>query len=164
MAADADTSTAEGIASLCSDTSLLLLRLNSQWISCCTNAEYNGDEDKALYTYDKLATREAAKFDDRDDSGTVDMALKAAGIGGEKSAEPTAVVVCALGCLPGDRMDALKVKSSQGDARMAKDALEELSAGGSDEVLAFELFWVPGDDGTLDMDELFVDWPELIRC
>ena len=47
-----------------------------------------------------------------------------------------------------------------------KAALQELAAAGSGEdVLAFELFWVPGsDDEVVDMDEIYVDWPELMRC
>jgi uncharacterized membrane protein len=72
--------------------------------------------------------------------------------------------VCALACLPGDRTDTVATESS-GDAKAAQLALEELGAGGNDEVLAFELFWVPGDDETsLTMEEVTMDWPELITC
>jgi len=165
IAAEADTSTVEGISELCRDSALLLLRRSSQWLACSTTAQYSGDDDDALYTFDKLATREAAKFDDRDSGTTVDAALVAAGLQGKKSAaDPTVVVVCALACLPGDRTDELS-EATQGDAKAAQSALEELGAGGNDEVLAFELFWVPGDDETsLDMDELATDWPELIMC
>ena len=33
------------------------------------------------------------------------------------------------------------------------------------EVLALELFWVPGEDEeVLDADEIILDWPELMTC
>ena len=32
-------------------------------------------------------------------------------------------------------------------------------------VLAFEIFWVPGsDEEVLEMDEIYMDWPELMPC
>ena len=48
-----------------------------------------------------------------------------------------------------------------------RQTLEELAAAGNadQEVLALELFWVPGDDSeTLDIDEVVIDWPELMQC
>ena len=48
-----------------------------------------------------------------------------------------------------------------------KAVLEEMAAAanGEEEVFAFELFWVPG--GTkevVDMDQVMLDWPELMPC
>jgi uncharacterized membrane protein len=167
LAAAADTSTADGIASLCRDTSLLLLRRNADWLSCCGTAQHRSKDDDALAIFDRLAIREAAKFDDRDDSATVDAALAAAGVGSAKgAAAPTIAVVCALACVMGNREEQLQA-SFNGDAAAAKTALEELAAAASDEdaVFAFELFWVPGsDDEVLDMDEVTLDWPELMPC
>lgn len=58
-------------------------------------------------------------------------------------------------------------KEFSGDAGKMRLALEELAAAGNadQEVLALELFWVPGDDSeTLDVDEVLIDWPELMQC
>ena len=58
-------------------------------------------------------------------------------------------------------------KSFSGDAGKMRQTLEELAAAGNadQEVLALELFWVPGDDSeTLDIDEVVIDWPELMQC
>jgi len=169
IAAGADTSTMQGFSELCSDTALCLLRRSGEWLSCCGSAEHRGTDDDALNLFDKLAIREAAKFDDRDTSASVDAALAAAGIGSKK-APSTIAVVCVVACLVGDREDVGDggiAKSFSGDATKMRAALEELAAAGNaeEEVLALELFWVPGDDSeTLDIDEVALDWPELMAC
>ena len=78
VAADADTSSEDGIAALCADTALLLLRRKQEWLYCCGEAKDHGRDEAALERFDRLAIREAAKFDDRDSSATVDAALAAA--------------------------------------------------------------------------------------
>jgi uncharacterized membrane protein len=166
MAADADTSSNDGISALCSSTALLLLRRQNEWLSCCGNALHNGREEEALSNFDRLAIREAAKFDERDASATVDAALAAAGVAAKPTGASTLAVVCAVGCVLGDRAEALG-RSFQGDARAMRGALEELAAAANadEEVFAFELFWVPGDDEeVLEMDAVFTDWPELMPC
>jgi hypothetical protein len=166
LAAAADTSTSQGISDLCSDAALLLLRRQNEWISCSGKARHNGNDDSALADFDRQAIREAAKFDDRDTGATVDAALKAAGVARGAKAQPTVAVVCALACVMGDREEEIG-KSFAGDARAMRAALEELAAAGSadEEVFAFELFWVPGaDDDVLQMDEVVLEWPELMTC
>lgn len=59
---------------------------------------------------------------------------------------PTAAVVCAVGCLAGDREAALGGADFAGSATAMQAALEELAAARAEDALAFELFWVPGDD------------------
>ena len=59
---------------------------------------------------------------------------------------PTAAVVCAVGCLAGDREAALGGADFAGSATAMQTALEELAAARAEDALAFELFWVPGDD------------------
>lgn len=171
MAANADTSCAEGIAALCGDVSLALLRRSNEYVSCCGTAEHKGDDEDALTMFDRLAIKEAAKFDDRDSSATVDAALAAAGLpGGAAGAAPTLAVVCIVACVMGDREEELTGKDRkdfQGDAIAMKRALQELatSAQGDNEIFAFELFWVPGEDSeTLEQDEIYLDWPELMAC
>jgi uncharacterized membrane protein len=166
LAAAADTSTNQGISDLCSDAALLLLRRQNEWISCCGRAVHNGNDDVALADFDRQAIREAAKFDEREPGATVDAALKAAGVTGGGKAQSTVAVVCAVACLMGDREQELG-KSFAGDARAMRAALEELAAAGSadEEVFAFELFWVPGEDhDVLQMDEVVLEWPELMSC
>ena len=80
LASAADTSTADGFSALCSDTALMLLRREGQWLACCGSAEHSKDEDIALATFDRLAIREAAKFEDRTPASTIDSALAAAGV------------------------------------------------------------------------------------
>jgi len=165
LAANADTSTMEGFSELCADTALLLLRRSGEWIACCGSAEHRATDDEALNIYDRLAIREAAKFDDRDTGASVDAALAAAGLQGSK-APPTIAVICVVACVIGDREESI-AKSFSGDATKMRQALEELAAAGNaeQEVLALELFWVPGEDNeTLDLDEIALDWPELLSC
>ena len=57
--------------------------------------------------------------------------------------------------------------SLQGDAGRLREALQELAAAGNGdgEVLAFELLWVPGEDEeTIELDDVLLDWPELMTC
>ena len=56
LAAGADTSTAEGIAQLCSDTSLLLMRRSSEWVSCCGSSVHKGKDEDALTMFDRLSS------------------------------------------------------------------------------------------------------------
>ena len=173
IAARADTNTEEGFSAFCKDTSLMLLRRNGEWLSCCGNAEFKGKDEDALTIFDRKAIQEAAKFDDRTGGATVDAALAAAGVGsgggaggGAGGAPPTMAVVCVLACVAGDREDVVP-RSFGGDANAMKRGLEELAAAGSavGEVLALELFWVPGEvDEVLDSDEVVMDWPELMPC
>ena len=75
-------------------------------------------------------------------------------------------VVCVLACLAGDSGERVP-KSFNGDGAAARSALEELNAAGKadQEVLALELFWVPGEaEEELDADEIILDWPELMTC
>ena len=72
-----------------------------------------------------------------------------------------------MACVIGDREEELGATDFSGDARSLQKALEEISAAGNGdgEMLAFELFWVPGDDDeVLMMDDITLEWPELISC
>jgi uncharacterized membrane protein len=167
LASAADTSTADGFSALCSDTALMLLRREGQWLACCGSAEHSKDEDIALATFDRLAIREAAKFEDRTPASTIDSALAAAGVTTPaKVSPPTMAVVCVLACLAGDSEERVP-KNFNGNGAAARSALEELNAAGKadQEVLALELFWVPGEaEEELDADEIILDWPELMTC
>lgn len=166
LAANADTSTMEGFSELCTDSALLLLRRSGEWLACCGKAEHRGTDEQGLALFDKLAIKEAAKFEDRDTGASVDAALSAAGLKSSKKAPPTIAVVCIVACIIGDREETI-AKSFSGDSAKMRAALEELAAAGKGdgEVLALELFWVPGsDDEVLDIDEVNIDWPELLPC
>lgn len=164
LASSADTSTADGIAALCSDTSLMLLRRKSEWLSCCGSADFYMRSDVALSSFNKAANCEAAKFDDRDDRGSVDVSL------GESSfqtgrGKPTHVVVCIVACVMGDRQRQVP-KSFGGDAHAAAALLEELAAavGERNAVRAFELLWVPGEENEVRIQIAFVpcSCPEIL--
>ena len=167
LAANADTSDTQGLSELTTKTALALLRRKNEWLMCCGSAQHKGDEEEALSIFDRLAISEAAKFDDRDVSSSVDAALAAAGVGGaSKDTMSTIAVVCVLATLLGDREEQI-TKSFNGDAAKMAEALQEVAAAGNadEEVYAFELFWVPGEDSeVLQMEEVNQDWPELIQC
>jgi uncharacterized membrane protein len=167
LAANADTNSANGIARLCGDTALLLLRREREWLSCAGTAMHYGDDEEALSAFDRISVNEAAKFDDRDSSATVDAALKSAGLASDSSGPPTMAVVCLVACVMGDREAEVTKGDFSGDARRMKASLQELAAAGNgdEEVFGFELFWVPGEDNeVLDQDEVMLDWPELMPC
>jgi len=87
------------------------------------------------------------------------------GVGALAGGPPTAAVVCAVGCLAGDREAALGGADFAGTAAAMQTALEELAAATAEDALAFELFWVPGDDSeALEMEEVLLDWPQLMPC
>jgi len=74
--------------------------------------------------------------------------------------------VMAIATLMGDRTEG-EPREFHGDAVGVQQALQEIAAASQapDEVFAFELLWVPGDEeSSLDMDEVNVDWPELVTC
>ena len=60
IAADADTSTTEGITRLCGDTALALLRRSGEWVSCSGTVAHRRTDDDALLFFDRLAIQEAA--------------------------------------------------------------------------------------------------------
>jgi hypothetical protein len=163
LALKAETDTAEGIADLCADTALLLLRRKAEWISTYGSAQHKSDEEESLKGYDRLAIKEAAKFDDRDSDTSRDNQLIAARLK-EASGAATLAVVTIVACIVGDTEKELQ--AGYGGAAAMEKALQELSAaaGDVDNVLAFELFWVPGDDkDVLDNEEIITDWPELMQ-
>lgn len=168
LASSADTASPDGIADLCGDTALALLRQYDRWLQCSTSAEHKGNDDDALRIFDVLAIQEASKFDGLEKSDTIDAALAAAGVGpGGAIAPPTNCVLCVLACLMGDREDRFSSKASSGNSADAKAALTEMAAAanGDGEIFAFELFWVPGsNDEVVDMDQVALDWPELMPC
>ena len=62
---------------------------------------------------------EAAKFDDRDSSATVDAALTAAGLAGG-AGKPTMAIICLVACVMGDREEQVTKGDFQGEARKMK--------------------------------------------
>ena len=67
----------------------------------------------------------------------------------------------------GDREEATGGQLLSGNAGGVKAALQELAAAGSaeGEIFGFELLWVPDDDEeVLSMDDLIVEWPEIMTC
>ena len=159
LADKADTSTAEGVENLAQETALTLLRREREWVGCAGSLKHFGNEDDALRLFDKQCIVEAAKFDDvNPDRSTAPSGLP----------KDTVAVVSAIACCMGDREDAVGGQSTDalsGDARQVKAVLQELAAAASaeDEVFGFELLWCPDDDEeTLDMDEVIVEWPEIM--
>ena len=166
LAADADTTSAEGIAALCGDSALALLRARDSWVSCCGESRFRTRDEDALRIFDRIAIDEAAKFDDRDGGATIDAALSAAGVNAGVEGPPTIAVVCAIATLMGD-CERETGGVFQGDASSMQQALQELAsaARAEDAVFAFELLWVPGaEDEALDLDEVLMDWPALMAC
>ena len=168
LADRADTSTAEGIEALARDTSLLLLRRRSEWVACSGNCVHYGDDDRALGAFDRAAIKEAAKFDEDEGGFAGDASSRALSQIAEQQAPSSVAVICAVACVLGDKEEAIGSKEWSGSAPLMLNALEELAASASaeGEVFAFELLWVPSaDSGTsLQMDEVLLDWPELMPC
>lgn len=157
LAADTDADSADGIAQLAGDAALDLLRQKNKWVACSGSATHYGEDEQALSAFDKAVIQEAAKFDREVEHN------KASGKKPDLT-EPTVAVVMAICTLMGDRTEG-EPRTFHGDAKGVQEALQEIATAsqGNDEVFAFELLWVPGDDeGSLDMDEVMLDWPELI--
>lgn len=162
IALRADFDSGEGIAKLCEDTSLLLLRRCSD-ATACGGRIAQLEEDKALREYDREAISEAAKFE-RDTTGVGSLVGELNDRTGQ-AAQQTVVIVTALGCV------ALDGASSEGDVGgnlpRLRGGLELLASAARrpGAVLAFEALWVPDeDDEVLDGEELTLTWPEIISC
>ena len=162
LADDADASSAEGIEQLAQDTALLLLRREREWIACSGYVKHYGQDDDALRDFDRQIVNEAAKFDRENP----DRTSSPSGL-----PKDTIAVVSAIACCMGDREDATGGKGGgevlSGDARGVKAALQELAAaaGAEGEIFGFELLWVPDDDeDVVDMDQIMIDWPEIMTC
>ena len=162
IALRADFDSGEGIAKLCEDTSLLLLR-RCDSATACGGRIAQLEEDKALREYDREAISEAAKFE-RDTTGVGSLVGELNDRTGQ-AAQQTVVIVTALGCV------ALDGASSEGDVGgnlpRLRGGLELLASAARrpGAVLAFEALWVPDeDDEVLDGEELTLTWPEIISC
>ena len=162
IAISADFDSGEGIAKLCEDTSLLLLRRCND-ATACGGRIVQLEEDKALREYDREAISEAAKFE-RDTTGVGSLVGELNDRTGQ-AAQQTVVIVTALGCV------ALDGASSEGDVGgnlpRLRGGLELLASAARrpGAVLAFEALWVPDeDDEVLDGEELTLTWPEIISC
>jgi uncharacterized membrane protein len=162
IALRADFDSGEGIAKLCEDTTLLLLRRCND-ATACGGRIVQLEEDKALREYDREAISEAAKFE-RDTTGVGSLVGELNDRTGQ-AAQQTVVIVTALGCV------ALDGASSEGDVGgnlpRLRGGLELLASAARrpGAVLAFEALWVPDeDDEVLDGEELTLTWPEIISC
>ena len=162
IALNGDFDSGEGIAKLCEDTSLLLLRRCGD-ATACGGRIVQLEEDKALREYDREAISEAAKFE-RDTTGVGSLVGELNDRTGQ-AAQQTVVIVTAIGCV------ALDGASSEGDVGgnlpRLRGGLELLASAARrpGAVLAFEALWVPDeDDEVLDGEELTLTWPEIISC
>ena len=162
IALNGDFDSGEGIAKLCEDTTLLLLRRCND-ATACGGRIVQLEEDKALCEYDREAISEAAKFE-RDTTGVGSLVGELNDRTGQ-AAQQTVVIVTALGCV------ALDGASSEGDVGgnlpRLRGGLELLASAARrpGAVLAFEALWVPDeDDEVLDGEELTLTWPEIISC
>lgn len=166
LADNADASTNQGIERLAADTALLLMRRRNEWLSCGGSVRHFSDDDTALRQFDREVNSEAAKFE-RENSFPLNS------VPGSGQGKATVAVVMAVACLMGDCEDEVLAGARaaagepvlSGDAAAAKRALEEMASAGPGEVFAFELMWVPDDnDESLSMDDIIMDWPELVQC
>ena len=160
LADGADANSAEGLEKLAQDAALLLLRREREWIGCAGFVKHYGDDDDAFRDFDRQIVSEAAKFDRENPDRSSSPSL---------IPRDTVAVVSAIACCMGDREDAVggRDKMLSGDSVGVKAALSEIAAAGSSEgqVFGFELLWVPDDDDEdLSMDDLMVDWPEIMTC
>ena len=163
IAARADFDTADGIASLCESTSLLLLRCADDATACGGRVAQLG-EDAALREYDREAIAEAAKFE-RDTTGVGSLVGELNDRTGQ-SAQATVVIVTCLGCVALDG-GASSEGELGGNLQRLRGGLELLASAARrpGAVLAFEALWVPDeDDEVLDGEELTLTWPEIIQC
>jgi len=149
-----DCSTADGFAELASEASLIMLRQNQQWLSCGGLATHFGEDEQALSRFDRDVIMEAAKFELETQLGrSADLS------------KPTIAVVSIVACLMGDRTEAIGDGAIMSPSAMQLALQEVAAASGQQELLAFELLWVPGDeDDVLDIDEVSIGWPELLPC
>lgn len=164
IALNGDFDSGEGIAKLCEDTSLLLLRRCAD-ATACGGRIVQLEEDKALREYDREAISEAAKFE-RDTTGVGSLVGELNDRTGQ-AAQQTVVIVTALGCVALDGGGASSEGDVGGNLPRLRGGLELLASAARrpGAVLAFEALWVPDeDDEVLDGEELTLTWPEIISC
>ena len=150
------------LSRLLSDSSLALLRRQSDWNS----AAYEGEQfmfgpQKAEPYFQRLAVSERAKFEEENSSSTVAV-IKSSNSGTSK---PTEVVVSLVVAIRGSSSAFQKNVNSVSDVKkclqgLAADALTDEG----DNIMAVEVLWTPSEPGTVISErEIIEDYPELIR-
>ena len=150
IARTADTNSYSGLQRLVSDTCLAMLRSNKDWLAARTKSETAGVFSNDVESgYNRLVVQERAKWE------VEQNALTRTSAGQPTYFVATLVVLLRSGSkLPditgvGDLRDAI--------SQLAGDVTVE------DNLIAAEVLWTPEDDNdTMDREDMFMNFPELV--
>ena len=176
LALTADTSTADGRATVVQEATLALLRHPEYWVYGATNS-LRTDIDSAEAKFNQLSLTERSKFSDEtlsnidsvissDERKAAEKALKQALDGEESNSGEiqlsnresgeyivATVIVGATGNLNLPEIN---------DSDSMRQALQQIGSIGSDRLLAVEILWTPQADGdTLSSDDILAYYPNL---
>ena len=175
LALTADTSTAQGRATVVQEATLALLRHPEYWVYGSTNS-LRTDIDSAEAKFNQLTLTERSKFTDEtltnvdsvitsDERQAVEKALKQA-LDGEESNSGE----IQLSNQDGEYIVATIIVGATGNLNLPKindsdsmrQALQQIGSIGSDRLLAVEILWTPQADGdTLSSDDILAYYPNL---
>ena len=178
LALTADTSTAEGRATVVQEATLALLRHPEYWVYGSTNS-LRTDIDSAEAKFNQFSLTERSKFTDEtlsnvdsvinsDERKAVEKALKQA-LDGEDGEESNSGEI-QLSNQDGEYIVATIIVGATGNLNLPKindsdtmrQALQQIGSIGSDRLLAVEILWTPQADGdTLSSDDILAYYPNL---
>lgn len=162
-AKNADINDRSDIARLLSETSLALLRRQSNWNSAAYESEYFGSMQSkgAEPRFQRLAVKERAKFEEEKSFPVATIRSSNA----MSSSVPTQAVVSLIIAMRGRSTAHSKSARTLSEVKsclqsLAADALTDEG----DNVMAVEVLWTPVDKGeVLSSVEVVEDYPELIQ-
>ena len=166
LALTADTSTAEGRATVVQEATLALLRHPEYWVYGATES-LKTDIDSAEAKFNQFSLTERSKFTEETLSNVENVITGAEqkALGGESTGEiqlktdedgeyiVATVIVGATGNLQLPQIN---------DSDSLRQALQQIGSIGSDRLLAVEVLWTPQADGdTLSSDDILAYYPNL---
>jgi len=150
------------LARLLSETSLALLRKQSDWNAVAFEGQQLSGGNRAESVFQRLTIQERAKFEK--ESSPQEL-IKSSNNLVSGAPKPTQAVVSLVVALKGNNKSYPKTVRSIAEARACLQALaaDSLTDGGEN-IMGVEILWTPDEPGTvLSPRDLITDYPELLK-
>ena len=159
LAATADTGTTAGLAKLLQETTLALLRHPDYWVYAASDDQQTRllSAEQAFNRY-TLSARSKFTAETLSNVNSQISQKEAKSLPGDGTEAPGEYILATLVVATQGRLDLPEVRSTAD----LKQALSQIGAISSDNLLAIEVLWTPQQAGeTLTADEMVAEYPEL---
>jgi uncharacterized membrane protein len=159
LAATADTGTSQGLAKLLQETTLSLLRHPDYWVYAASETDQtrllNAEQAFNRYT---LSARSKFSAETLSNVNNQITQAETKTLPGDGTEDPGEYILATLVVAAQGKLDLPNVRSTAD----LKQALGQIGAVSSDDLLAVEVLWTPQQTGeTLTADEMVAEYPEL---